>query len=551
MSSLTVVSGLINIGRGEMGTSFTRSFDHYKETFTKLLQATKAPMFLYISPDLEDLVWQHRDRSNTRIKYVSADDLRKMPFYDQIQKIRTDPAWYGQKGWLAESTQARLELYNPLVMSKMFWLNDASIFNAFNTKYFLWIDGGIANTVNPSLLGEKFEKLITKYMEESALFLCFPYEPDGEIHGFKASEMNRYARGEKVNRVARGGLFGGTREHLNALNGLYYKYLYDSLSEGLMGTEESIFTLLTYNHSDLCSFETIGENGLIAPWIQRMLLNPKPGIASKLGLYSVCFNIPKQYQMWIDSINASHKSFIKNCSKYVVNNSTDRSTDAEFSEMFRFHNIEETRKPENLGICGARQLCAEMFDESEHEYMVFFEDDMLLCDESYDGKRCSNGFIRYDNKLFQKCMKIMEKEKLDYLKLCFTEFYGDNHLNWAWVNLPRDKKELLFPGPQVMGACNRTKIHYTGSVDGLPYAVGEFHYCNWPVMFSREGNKKVFLETKWASPYEQTWMSHVHQEISHGKIRAGCLLATTINHNRVYHYPGEIRKENHPPHSTS
>jgi len=544
MSSLTVVSGLINIGRGEMGTSFARSFDHYKETFAKLLKTTTAPMFLYISPDLEELVWQYRDRSNTSIKYVTASDLKRMPFYDQIQKIRTDPQWYKQKGWLEESTQARLELYNPLVMSKMFWLNDATIFNPFNTKYFLWIDGGIANTVNPTLLGEKFEKTVIRHMEDSALFLCFPYDADGEIHGFKASEMNRYAHGSVVNRVARGGLFGGSRDQLNALNGLYYKYLSDSLSEGLMGTEESIFTLLTYNHSDLCHYEMIGGNGLIAPWIEQMLNNPKPTAASKLGVYSVCFNLPKQYQLWIDSINGAHKAFLKNCSKYVVNNSTDRSTDAEFSEMFRFSNISETRKPENLGICGARQLCAEMFDQSDHEYMVFFEDDMLLCDESYDGKHCSNGFRRYDSKLFQKCMKIMEKEKLDYLKLCFTEFYGDNHLNWAWVNLPKDKKELLFPGPQVMGACNKSKIYHTGSIEGIPYAVGEFHYCNWPVMFSKEGNRKVFLDTKWAHPYEQTWMSHVQQLVSAGTVRTGCLLMSTIDHTRQYHYSGSERKEN-------
>ena len=141
-------------------------------------------------------------------------------------------------------------------------------------------------------------------------------------------------------------------------------------------------------------------------------------------------------------------------------------------------------------------------------------------------------------------MSIMEKESLDYLKLSFTEFFGDNHLNWSWHNLPSDKKEQYFPGPQIKGVCNRTKITHTGSVDGLSYAVGEFHYCNWPVMFNKVGSRKVFLDTKWAHPYEQTWMSHVHQQISEGKIKAGCLLASPINHNRAFHYDGKQRKEN-------
>lgn len=526
-----------------MGTSFSRSFDHYKETFGKLLRAVKCPMMLFISPDLEEFVWQNRDRSNTTLRYVTAEDLRtKMPFYDQIQKIRTNPEWYGQKGWLVESTQARLELYNPLIMSKMFWLNDTTLFNPYNTKYFLWVDGGIVNTVHDGLFGSRFESEVVKYMEDGALFLCFPYEPDGEIHGFKSSAMNDFARGAKVVRVARGGLFGGSKEDINKLNGLYYSYLTDSLNQGLMGTEESIFTLLTYNHPELCHYEMIGSNGLIAPWVENIIKEPRESKKNtKLCTFSVCFNLPEQFFLWVDSTK-NHESVFKSATKYVINNSTDPKTDDEFRRIFTNNSMIEIKKPENLGICGARQLSAEMFDESEHEYMVFFEDDMLLCGKS--DLPCKNGLIRYDKKLFQKCMSIMEKESLDYLKLSFSEFFGDNHLNWSWHNLPGEKKEEFFPGPQIKGTCNKTKIHYTGSVDGLSYAVGDFHYCNWPVMFSKQGNRKVFLDTKWAHPFEQTWMSHVHQQISEGKIKAGCLLATAINHNRAFHYDGKHRKEN-------
>lgn len=542
MSSLTIVSGLINIGRGEMGTSFSRSFDHYKECFAKLLKVVQCPMMLFISPDLEGFVWEHRDRSNTTLKFVTEDDLRKMPFYEQIQRIRTDAEWYQQKGWLAESTQARLELYNPLVMSKFFWLNDATLYNPHNTQYFLWLDGGIVNTVHHGLLGAKFENEVVKYMEESALFLCFPYEPDGEIHGFKAHAMNQFARGAHVNRVARGGLFGGSKEHINKLNGLYYSYLGESLDRGLMGTEESIFTIMTYNHPEYCHYETIGGNGLIAPWIETILKQPKEQRNnSRLAIFSACFNIPEQYSMWLES-TANHATVFHHASKYVINNSTDSSTDERFTVLCNQYKVNQIRKPENLGICGARQLCAEMFAESEHQYMVFFEDDMMLCGAK--DTPCKSGMIRYDAKLFHKCMAIMEREDLDYLKLSFSEFYGDNHLNWAWHNLPGHLKETYFPGPQLKGVCNKTKVYYTGSVDGLSYAVGQYHYCNWPLMFSKRGNQKVFLDTKWAYPYEQTWMSHVHQLITAGELKVGCLLATPINHNRVFHYADGLRKEN-------
>lgn len=35
-----------------------------------------------------------------------------------------------------------MALYNPMVMSKLFWTRDAARLNPFNTESFLWIDGG-------------------------------------------------------------------------------------------------------------------------------------------------------------------------------------------------------------------------------------------------------------------------------------------------------------------------------------------------------------------------------------------------------------------------
>ena len=82
------------------------------------------------------------------------------------------------------------------------------------------------------------------------------------------------------------------------------------------------------------------------------------------------------------------------------------------------------------------------------------------------------------------------------------------------------------------------------SYQGLPYATGEIYYCNWPQIVSREGNKKMFLDTKWAHPYEQTWMSYIYQETVKGTIKPGILLATPTEHNRFEHYSKEERREN-------
>jgi hypothetical protein len=60
---------------------------------------------------------------------------------------------------------------------------------------------------------------------------------------------------------------------------------------------------------------------------------------------------------------------------------------------------------------------------------------------------------------------------------------------------------------------------------------------------TRKGNKKMFLETTWAHPFEQTWMSHMFQETKKGKLYPGILLLTPTEHDRYEHYDRSIRKE--------
>ena len=158
MHDLTIVTGLIDIGRGDLDTGFQRSFDHYLESFAKLL-ALDYPMVIYVDPENEEFVRSHRGDKPTHIIHKTKEDLERFAFFDQIQTIRNKEEWKSQAEWLSRSTQANLEHYNPIVMSKFFWLNDATIFNPFDTDQFLWIDAGIANTVRPDLFeGPKFEQ---------------------------------------------------------------------------------------------------------------------------------------------------------------------------------------------------------------------------------------------------------------------------------------------------------------------------------------------------------------------------------------------------------
>lgn len=142
---LTIVTGLWNINR------VGRDFSHYVENFKKFLEIP-VNMFVYIQKEYEHLVWESRSKENTFVKIYELEDVKKMyaPFWDKTKSIREDPKWLnqtGEHGWLKNSPQAVLEWYNPIVQSKMFFLNDVAIWNPFDSKYFVWLDAGITNTV--------------------------------------------------------------------------------------------------------------------------------------------------------------------------------------------------------------------------------------------------------------------------------------------------------------------------------------------------------------------------------------------------------------------
>ena len=54
----------------------------------------------------------------------------------------------------------------------------------------------------------------------------------------------------------------------------------------------------------------------------------------------------------------------------------------------------------------------------------------------------------------------------------------------------------------------------------------------------------MFLNTKWGSPFEQTWMSYMYQLTKENELSGGVLLLSPIEHNRFDFYEGSLRKEN-------
>jgi hypothetical protein len=557
MGSITLVTGIWDIGRGNLSEGWSRPFQHYLDKFEQLLKVEEN-LIIFGEDELEKFVFERRSPENTQFINRPLSWFQNNEFFENIQKIRTKEDWLNRSGWLRESTQARLENYNPLVMSKVFLLNDAKIMDKFNSEYMFWIDGGLTNTVHPGYFThDKVLDKLSKYISKFS-FICFPYNAETEIHGFEYNRLNDIA-GDKVNKVARGGFFGGPKHTIGDINGIYYNLLQSTLNEGLMGTEESIFSIMCYKHSDIIDYFEIDSNGLIGKFFEN-LKNDELKLKSenihksennldinKVGLYVITFNSPNQFRTLIDSMIAYDKDYIYKTKKFLLDNSSDLSTTEEYSVICEEYGFEHIKK-DNLGICGGRQWIAEHFqNETDLDFYLFFEDDMFFYPN--EGKVCRNGFNRYVPNLYSKTLQIVKKENFDFLKLNFSEFFGDNGTQWAWYNVPQHIREKYWPGknrlPQQGLDPNAPKALYDSvrTFQGIPYVTGDVYYCNWPQIVTRTGNQKMFLDTTWGHPFEQTWMSHMYQLVKEGSLYPGLLLMTPTEHDRFEHYERGLRKE--------
>lgn len=556
MSKITLVTGIWDIGRSGLTEGWSRPYQHYLDKFEKLLEVD-CNLIIFGDKELEQFVYSKRDTSNTQFINRDLSWFTNSEFFEMIQKIRTNPDWYNQVGWLKESTQARLENYNPLVMSKVYLLHDAKIMDKFNSEYLFWIDGGLTNTVHPGYFThdkvlDKLDKYISKFS-----FVCFPYDANTEIHGFEYDKLNELA-GAKVNKVARGGFFGGPKESISEINAIYYGLMKSTLAQGYMGTEESIFSIMSYKHSDLINYFEIEGNGLFGKFFEDLkedrlqvknenIVKPSYNLdSSKVGLYVITFNSPNQFKTLIDSMLAYDKDYINKTTKFLLDNSSDETTFNDYKDLCEKYGFEHIKK-DNLGICGGRQWIAEHFQETDLDFYLFFEDDMFFYPN--EGTTCRNGFNRYVENLFVKSLEIMQKENFDFLKMNYSEFYGDNGTQWSWYNVPQSVRSEFWPGkprlPQMGLDPNAPKTEFKKilSHKGVPYAIGEVYYCNWPQVVSRPGNQRMFLDVTWAHPFEQTWMSHMYQLVKKGELNPGLLLMTPTEHDRFEHYDGKLRKE--------
>lgn len=588
--NLTLVTGLYDMGRNSLDESFSRPYSHYLEKFQSLLESTfEYNLIIFCSSSENEFIQRNRKLENTKIINKELSEYKTwFEFFPQVSEIRNQPKWKNQADWLSKSPQANLLYYAPFVLSKLFLLSDSVIMNPFETEYFLWLDGALTNTVHSGYFShDKILDKITPYLDPF-LFLSFPYVDGAEIHGFERDKMNFYSQTKNVEYVCRGGLFGGKNEYVRKFSGIYYELLKRTLDEGSLGTEESIFTILSYLYPQDMNRYMLEAHGMISNFCEavkngngcfegkqkisipsNLVSYVSPSSSSKdvqkeeqiekseekknefsflsenkkpVSFYILTFNSPKQLLSVLSSLEKNQPEFLSLPStKFCLDNSTDKSKQDEnksICERFGLRVI-FSKTEVNSGICGGRQLVAEHFAQrdSGEQFYTFFEDDFIANDK--DKPLSKTGFTSFIPSLFSKSLSIASSEELDFLKFCFDEFYMTNSTQVAWYNVSEETRKFFFP-EQPLKLDNvpvpLTSFKEIKSRHGIPFALGDVFYCNWPSWISKKGSHEIFLNPIFRFPAEQTMMAHAFEKMKLGKIKTGILLATPFEHIRDEFY---------------
>jgi hypothetical protein len=156
--------------------------------------------------------------------------------------------------------QARLEDYNPLVMSKLMLVRDAARVNPWGARYHMWMDAGhlCAGGQNPTPEGTSMYR---RHMDAGMFVTHWPYGTTTEVHGFTDEAMHMYmATMEDPLRIVRGGIFGGTLPNIECTLKAYILALHQTLTDGYVGTEECIWAIIHQRFPSL--FNSFDNNSL-------------------------------------------------------------------------------------------------------------------------------------------------------------------------------------------------------------------------------------------------------------------------------------------------
>lgn len=439
-NNCTLVTGLWDINRVNLNGIWKRSFDEYIEKFTRLLK-TDNNLIIFGDKNLRDIVFKYRDDKNTQFIQLDSSWFRNTSYYPLIQKIRTDEKWINQKEWIKDSPQATLELYNPVVMSKMPLMDIAIEQSKFNVDYFYWVDAGIRS--DPIHFSKQVLEDIGDYSQ--FFFTCFPYI-DTEIHGFDTNKVKEIILDDPT-MVARATFWGGNKDRIKRINSLYKDLMHKTLNEGFMGTEETLFTILTYKNPDLIDYYKMNESnntGDPTDFLQRFKESE-----NKSDLF---VNIKKNTgKISVVQIGTNHA--YDDLSNYLISNYEDNNINLILLvEPNRFHNPSIKKCYEKYSNVIIENIAVKPSTNVNNKMTIFYRD---FVGGNFEVASCSLDHVSYHdyvngniNSFEVSCLSLEELldkysiKTLDWLLLDIEGIDSEVILNFDWERYDIKKVEF-------------------------------------------------------------------------------------------------------------
>lgn len=144
MSSFTVVSALVDIGRGRWNSGFRRSMDVYLTHLFNLTGKMDVPLLIFAEKENIPYIQEKRKGKKTFIKEISFSDYRLFPQLQRIKEIQSLPSYLAHN--VVPCPEVNVPEYPVAVNNKVEFMYQASQMNPFDTEYFIWLDAGYGHS---------------------------------------------------------------------------------------------------------------------------------------------------------------------------------------------------------------------------------------------------------------------------------------------------------------------------------------------------------------------------------------------------------------------
>ncbi len=187
-------------------------------------------LFLYAEPGSAELAVRGRGANSTFLLTRILEDFANQPQYSHLSGPDAMPLW--------------------LSLSAIFQLNDAALFNPFQTDHLLWVDAAVLSALSAGGLQYAVQQLTS----DARLWLPCGVAPERE--GLeRATRLWLNSPLESILFSVRGDFIGGQRSAIHAFNGAYYSCLDSLLGSGETCSRSEYLTLLAHSHRPLCNLQ--------------------------------------------------------------------------------------------------------------------------------------------------------------------------------------------------------------------------------------------------------------------------------------------------------